>query len=365
MKIPVNSLIRGFEQYKDELESKALEVLRSGWYILGNEVKMFEEEFSQAIGTKYCIGVDNGLNAISLGIRALGIGSGDEVIVQANTYIATVLGITMNGATPIFVEPTEFYNTDPAALESLITDKTKAILVTHLYGQASEMKQIVEICKKHNVFLIEDCAQSHLAKYDGKTTGTFGILSFFSFYPTKNLGAIGDAGAVLTDDYELAMKIRMLRNYGSLIRYENEVEGFNSRLDEIQAGFLRVKLKHLKESTLEREKIAERYLNEIKNDLVKLPKIAPSATHVWHLFVIETDNRDNFREYLLDNQVDTDVHYKTPPHLSKAYKRLGYQKGDYPKTEQMVDKIVSIPIFNGMTKEEIDHVIEVINSYGE
>lgn len=362
-KVPVNNLKNGFELYKEELENKALEVLRSGWYILGNEVKQFEKEFSEVIGTKYCVGVDNGLNAISLGIRALGITIGDEVLVQANTYIATVLGITINGATPVFVEPTEYYNMDPNKIEELITRSTKAVLVTHLYGQATEMKKIIEICEKYNLFLLEDCAQSHYAKYDNQMTGTFGVMGFFSFYPTKNLGAFGDAGAVVTNDKELAYKIQMLRNYGSVIRYENMVEGYNSRLDELQAGLLRVKLKHLTDSTKEREYIASRYLNEMTNPLVKLPRVAHLATHVWHLFVVEVTERDRFREYLASQGVDTDIHYKTPPHLSVAYKRLGHSRGDLPITETIVDKIVSLPIYNGMTDEEIETVIAAVNSY--
>lgn len=365
MSIPVNDLKRGFQLFQEELENKALDVLRSGWYILGNEVKNFESEFANAIGTKYCIGVDNGLNAIMLGIKALGIGPGDEVIVQANTYIATVLGITMNGATPVFVEPTPFYNMDPELIEEKVTERTKAVLVTHLYGQATEMTKIVELCNRKGFYLIEDCAQSHFARYDGKMTGTFGIMGFFSFYPTKNLGALGDAGAVVTDSSELAEKIKILRNYGSIVRYENEIEGYNSRLDEIQAGFLRVKLRYLEKSTHEREQIAIRYLTEIQNKLVTLPKIAPKSSHVWHLFVIEVEKRDEFREYLKQNGVDTDVHYKTPPHLSKAYNRLNHRKGDFPITESMVERIVSLPIFNGMLDVEIDKVIKVVNEYGK
>lgn len=363
MSIPVNDLKRGFEIYQDEFENKAIEVLRSGWYILGNEVKKFEGEFSSVIGSKYCIGVDNGLNAISLGIKALGIGIGDEVIIQANTYIATVLGATMHGATPIFVEPTPYYNMDPKQIEQKITKKTKAILVTHLYGQATEMDKIVDICNRKDLYLLEDCAQSHFATYKEKTTGTFGIMGFFSFYPTKNIGAFGDGGAIVTDNYKVAEKIRILRNYGSVVRYQNDIEGYNSRLDEIQAGFLRIKLKHAKEITTERENIAKRYLNEIINSNVSLPKIAIGSSHVWHLFVVEVEDREKFRSFLAHHAISTDIHYPTPPHLTKAYKRLGYNKGDFPFTEMLSERIVSLPIFNGMTDGEIDKVIKVVNEY--
>lgn len=361
--IPLNDLKRGFQRYQEEYEEKALKVLRSGWYVLGNEVKTFEEEFAKAIGAKYCVGVDNGLNAIALGIRALGIGQGDEVIVQANTYIATVLGATQNGATPVFVEPNSYYNLDAQKIEEKITCKTKAVLVTHLYGQATEMAEIQDICKKNGLYLLEDCAQSHFAKYERKTTGTFGEMGFFSFYPTKNLGAMGDAGAVVTNNAELAKKIKMLRNYGSLIRYQNDIEGCNSRLDEIQASFLRVKLKHANELTKEREEIAQQYIKQINNPNVTLPKIANNATHVWHLFVVEVENRDDFREFLKDRGITTDVHYPTPPHLSGAYKRLGYKEGAFPFTEALSQRIVSLPIFNGMTSEEINRVIKAVNEY--
>ncbi len=361
--IPINDLKRGFEMYQDEIEAKALEVLRSGWYVLGREVKNFEEEFAIAIGSKFCVGVDNGLNAIMLGTKALGIGPGDEVIIQANTYIATVLGVSMNGATPIFVEPTPCYNMDPKLIEQNISAETKAILVTHLYGQATEMREIVDICKRKKIYLLEDCAQSHFATYEGKTTGTFGVMGFFSFYPTKNLGAIGDAGAVVTDDFELAEKIKMLRNYGSHVRYQNDVEGYNSRLDEIQAGFLRVKLKYAKETTDERKRIATQYINKITNPHVTLPKIADGASHVWHLFVVEVDNRERFRNHLKEQGIFTDVHYPTPPHLSGAYKRLGYKKGAFPFTEALSERVVSLPIFNGMTDQEIEAVIKAVNEY--
>lgn len=247
MQVKCNVLDRQFQLYQEEYEQAALRVLRSGWYVLGNEVRQFEEKFAQFTGRKYCVGLNSGLDALIMSVRALGIGRGDEVIVQANTYIATVLGITENGAVPVFVEPDEYFNMDADKIEKAVTDRTKAVMVTHLYGQASDMTRIAAIADRHGLLLIEDCAQSHGACYAGKMTGTFGISGCFSFYPTKNLGAFGDAGAVVTDDEAFADKLRMMRNYGSRKKYHNEIEGVNSRLDEMQAALLGVKLAHLRE----------------------------------------------------------------------------------------------------------------------
>ncbi|MGL5901329.1 MAG: DegT/DnrJ/EryC1/StrS family aminotransferase, partial [Cetobacterium sp.] len=288
MKVPFNVLSKTYFMKQEKYEQKALEVLRNGWYVLGNEVKEFEKEFSNYIGSKYSVGLDNGLNALVIAFRQLGIGSGDEVIVQANTYIASVMGITMNGATPVFVEPDQYFNIDADKIESVITDKTKAICVVHLYGQASNMDKIMEIAKKYNLEIVEDCAQSHGADFNGKRTGTFGI-GCFSFYPSKNLGCFGDGGAITTNCEKFDRDFRVLRNYGSEKRYYNEVVGYNSRLDELQAGLLRVKLSHLDELTEEREKIAKRYLSEIKNPKIELPLVREGATSVWHLFVVKTD----------------------------------------------------------------------------
>ena len=363
MKISFNDLKRGFELYKAEYEEAALRVLRSGWYILGDEVKSFEDEFAKANEIKHCVGVDNGLNAIALGIHSLGISYGDEVILQANTYIATVLGITHNNATPVFVEPDEFYNIDASKIEEKITSKTKAVLVTHLYGQAAEMNKIVQICRRHKLFLIEDCAQAHFAEYKGQKIGTFGHLGFFSFYPTKNLGGFGDGGAVITNDDTLAQSLRVLRNYGSNRKYYNETVGNNSRLDELQAGLLRVKLLHIRELEMGRNEIASKYLDGIKNQAVMLPKVRKGSTHIWHLFVVRNNNRDKFRKFLHDNDIVTDIHYPVPPHLSVAYKHLGYTSGDFPITEEYADTVVSLPIFNGMKTEEVEYVISVVNQY--
>lgn len=362
MKIPFNTLDRQFYQYQDEYEKKVLEILRKGWYILGPEVKNFEEEFAKYLNIPYVVGVDNGLNAIVMAVRALGIKEGDEVIVQANTYIASVMGITINGATPIFVEPDEYYNIDADKIEEKITDKTKAILVVHLYGQASNMNKVLELCKKYNLKLIEDCAQAHGAKYKDKMVGTFGI-GCFSFYPSKNLGCFGDGGAISTNEERLDRNFRVLRNYGSEKRYHNEVVDYNSRLDELQAGLLRIKLKYIFELEKEREEIAKRYLKEIKNPLIQLPKVRENCTHVWHLFVIRVKNRENFQNYLEQNGIGSVIHYPIPPHLSEAYKYLGYKKGDFPITERYAETVLSLPLYNGMTKEELGYVIDKINKY--
>lgn len=362
MNIPFNVLDRQYLRYQFEYESKVLETLRKGWYILGPEVENFEKEYAKSLGAKYVIGVDNGLNAIVLAFRALGIKDGDEVIVQANTYIASVMGITMNGATPIFVEPNEFYNIDVNKIEEKITEKTKAILVVHLYGQASKMDKILEICQKYNLKLVEDCAQAHGAMFSNKQIGTFGI-GCFSFYPSKNLGCFGDGGAISTNDEKLNRDFKVLRNYGSQKRYYNEVVGYNSRLDELQAGLLRVKLQHLPELLEERKKIAEKYLCQIKNPLIKLPKIDKNCTHVWHLFVVQVEEREKFQNYLKENNIGSVIHYPIPPHLSEAYEYLGYKKGDFPITEKYTETVLSLPLYNGMTDEEINYVIEKINSY--
>lgn len=363
MEIMTNRLDRGFYRYQKEFEEKAIEVLRSGWYVLGKEVKSFEEEFAAWTGAKYCVGVGNGLDALWLAFRVLGVGAGDEVIVQGNTYIASVMGITINGATPVFVEPDEYHAIDTAKIEAAITDKTKAILVVHLYGQASKMDDVVEICRKYNLRLVEDCAQSHGAKFDGKTTGTFGDIGCFSFYPSKNLGAFGDGGAIVTDDPEINRAMRMYRNYGSEVRYYNKVVGANSRLDEIQAGLLRVRLKHMEELNAEKVEISERYLRKIHNPMIELPKTRERCTHIWHQFVIRTERRDELMQYLKNKGISTIIHYPVPPHLQEAYTYLGHKTGDYPITERYANQVLSIPLYNGMTKEEQDYVIRAINEW--
>lgn len=358
-----NRLDRGFYLYQKEFEDKALEVLRSGWYVLGNEVSKFEEEFAEYIGTKHCVGLANGLDALWMAFRILGIGKGDEVIVQSNTYIASVMGISMNGATPVFVEPDEYYNIDTSKIEEKITDKTKAILVVHLYGQSCKMDDVVALAKKYNLRLVEDCAQSHGSRFNGQVTGTFGDIGCFSFYPSKNLGAFGDAGAIVTNDEKIAQDFRVYRNYGSEKRYYNKVVGTNSRLDELQAGLLRVRLSHMEELTQEKIAIAKRYDKELNNSKIKLPTVRENATSIYHQYVIKCEERDALIEYLNELEIGTIIHYPIPPHLSEAYAYLGFKKGDFPIAEDYANTVLSIPMYNGMTEEEQTFVINAINRF--
>lgn len=363
MQIKCNVLDRQFQMYQKEYEEAALRVLRSGWYVLGNEVEKFEEEFAAYTGRKYCVGLNSGLDALIMSLRALGVGGGDEVIVQSNTYIATVLGITENGAVPVFVEPDEYFNMDASKIEDAITDKTKVILVTHLYGQASNMETITRIARDYHLELVEDCAQSHGACYNGKMTGTFGIAGCFSFYPTKNLGAFGDAGAVVTDDTEIAGQLRMMRNYGSKIRYYNEIEGVNSRLDEMQAALLRVKLKYIRELNDERKRLAKCYDIGIQNEKLILPMLREHAESIYHQYVIRCEKRKELQEFLQEKGIQTQIHYPIPPHLAQCYKRLGHTAGDFPIAEHLADTVLSLPIYTGMTEAEQQYVIEAVNAF--
>lgn len=358
-----NRLDRGFYKYQSEFEEKALEVLRSGWYVLGREVEAFEKEFAAYTGTAHCVGLASGLDALWLSFRLLGIGAGDEVIVQGNTYIASVMGITINGATPVFVEPDAYFNMDTTQIEEKITEHTKAVLVVHLYGQASCMDPIVTLCRKHGLKLVEDCAQSHGARYKGKMTGGFGDIGCFSFYPSKNLGGFGDGGAIVTNDAGIAENMRIYRNYGSERRYYNKVVGANSRLDEMQAGLLRVRLKHMEEITEERRHLAARYDEALCNDAILLPQIREGSDSVWHQYVIRCEERDRLKTYLEERGIGSIIHYPIPPHLSEAYRYLGYEKGSFPGTEHYADTVLSIPMYNGMTVQEQECVIEALNSF--
>lgn len=364
MQIMPNRLDRGFYLYQEEFEKKAVEVLRSGWYVLGKEVDAFEKEFAAWLGVRHCAGVASGLDALWIAFRILGIGEGDEVIVQGNTYIASVMGITINGATPVFVEPDEYYNMDASRIEEHITDRTKAILVVHLYGQASDMGAIMEIAKKYHLKVVEDCAQSHGASYGGKMTGTFGDIGCFSFYPSKNLGAFGDGGAIVTNDNEIDEAVRVFRNYGSEKRYYNRVVGTNSRLDELQAGLLRVRLSHLHELEAEKRRLSQTYLAGIKNPNLRLPQIRQGATHIWHQFVVGVERRQELINYLQKKEIGTIIHYPIPPHLSEAYRYLGLKKGDMPITEKYAETVLSLPLYNGMTNEEQKYVIDALNQFG-
>jgi len=361
MKIMPNRMDRGFYRYQEEFEQKALEVLRSGWYVLGNEVSSFEEEFAAYTGGNYCVGLASGLDALWIAFRLLGIGAGDEVLVQGNTYIASVMGITINGATPVFVEPDEYFGINVKELESKITEKTKAILVVHLYGIATPMDEIVRLCEKYHLKLVEDCAQSHGACYKGKMTGTFGDVGCFSFYPSKNLGAFGDGGAVVVKDEALAKEFKVFRNYGSEKRYYNKVVGTNSRLDEIQAGLLRVRLSHMEELTQEKIAIASRYTEGIHNPKIKLPQVPAGSTCIYHQYVIRCEERDQLIAYLNEKEIGTIIHYPIPPHLAEAYRYLGHHEGDFPITEHLAKTVLSIPMYNGMTQEEQETVIDALN----
>lgn len=353
---PMHKLIR------TEIMQSFADVYDANWFIMGKRLETFEKEYAAFNNTKYAIGVSNGLDALHLALKALNITKGDEIIVPSNTYIATALAASYVGATPVFVEPNaQTYNIDPANIEAAITPRTKAIMPVHLYGQACEMDAIIAIAKKHNLFVIEDNAQAHGATFNGKITGSFGNVNGTSFYPGKNLGALGDAGAVTTDDEALAKKIFMLRNYGSEKKYHNEAVGFNMRLDEVQAAFLSVKLKHLNEWTKQRKEIAQYYNDALKNvgDLT-LPVVHKNATHVYHLYVIKTKNRDALQKHLSDNGIGTLIHYPIPPHLQKAYEGLGLKKGQFPIAEELAEKCLSLPIWPGMTKEQVNTVAETI-----
>lgn len=363
MEVLANNLKRQYDLYKGEYEEKVLSILRKGWYVLGPEVEAFEREFAQYTNTNFCVGLGSGLDALWIAIKLLGIGSDDEVIVAANAYIACIMGITMNGAVPILVEPDRYNLIDTKKIEDKITPKTKAILAVHLFGQSCDMDAIMHIAEKYNLKVVEDCAQSHGTLWNGKMTGTYGDVGCFSFYPTKGLGAFGEGGAIITNNEELAHQVKVFRNYGSEKKYHNEVVGTNSRLDELQAGLLRVKLKHLDEMNLERKKLARCYLERIKNSKIELPVTNELSSNTWHQFVIKTSSRNELAEYLSMHKIGSMIHYPIPPHLSKAYQQLGYHLGDFPITEKAAAQVLSLPMYNGMREDEQSFVIDTINSY--
>jgi dTDP-4-amino-4,6-dideoxygalactose transaminase len=365
MDIPFLSFDKTNEQIRIEVLAAMEKTFDSKWYVLGERVKDFEKEYARFNKTKFCVGVANGLDALILSLKALGIKAGDEVLVPSNTYIASVLAISYVGAKPVFVEPdVHTYNIDPGRIEEKITLHTKAIMPVNLYGQACEMEKIMTIVRKHNLFVIEDNAQSQGATFNGKPAGSFGDVNGTSFYPGKNLGALGDAGAVTTDDEILAGKISMLRNYGSEKKHYNEAKGINSRLDEIQAAILSVKLRYLDSWTQERQKIASWYSEKLKgiDDLI-LPYTAIGATHVFHLYIVRTEKREALQEHLNKNGVGTLIHYPVPPHLQKAYKDLGFSRGDFPLAEKIADTCLSLPLYIGMKEEEVDFVVKQIKDF--
>jgi len=338
-------------------------VLRSGWYILGEEVRAFEREFAAFCGTSHAVGVSNGLDALHLILRAYGIGAGDEVIVPSNTYIATWLAVTYCGATPIPVEPLEAtYNIDPQRIQKAITPRTRAIIPVHLYGQPANMDPIMAIAERHGLKVIEDAAQAHGALYRGRRVGALGHAAGFSFYPGKNLGALGDAGAVTTSDAELADRVRVLLNYGSRVKYRNEVRGFNCRLDEVQAAFLRAKLPHLDRDNARRRQIAERYTDQLRGSELVLPVVPREVDPVWHLFVVRSARRDKLQKALLERGIATMIHYPIPPHMQEAYDDLGYHLGAFPISEVIHDQVLSLPIGPTMGDDELSRVIGAVMS---
>ena len=364
MNVPFVSFKPMEQELNKELRAAFERVFESSWYIDGNEDKSFESSFARFCDSKYCVGVGNGLDALMLVLKALGIGDGDEVIVPSNTYIATALAVTYVGATPVFVEPDiRTFNINPSLIEAAISSKTKAIMPVHLYGQPCDMDPIMDIARKYDLYVVEDCAQAHGAKYKAKVVGSFGDAAGFSFYPGKNLGALGDAGAVVTSNPEIAEKVRALGNYGSDYKYHHIYKGNNSRLDELQAAFLSVKLAHLDRMNEERRRIAGIYLSEIRNENVILPAIPEYAEPVWHIFGIRCNKRDELEKYLNENGIGTNKHYPIPMHLQECYKDLGYKKGDFSIAEEISSTELSLPMYYGMTVEEISHVVSVINQF--
>ncbi len=362
MKIPFASFRTLEEEIKEEIYDSFKAVYESSWYINGPHVKKFEENFANYCGAKYAVGCSNGLEAIELILKGYGIKEGDEVIVCSHTFIASALAISKTGATPVFVEPEmSYYLIDPDKIEEKITNKTKAIITVQLYGQPCEMDRINKLAKKNNLKVIEDAAQAHGAEYKGKKVGSLADAAAFSFYPGKNLGALGDAGAVVTNDEELAKRVREIANYGAFVKYHHNVKGTNSRLDEMQAAFLDVKLKYLDKTNEYRRNVADRYLNEIKNPKVVLPKVANYNTHVWHLFVVRTENRDDFQKYLAKNGIETVIHYPIAIFKQKAYEEMNNL--DLHNAEELANTVLSLPMYYGITNDEVSYVIDTINKY--
>ena len=365
MEIPFADLRPMHDEIRADLDAAYKKVMDNSWFIQGKELKAFEKEFAEYVGVKHCIGVATGLDALYLVLKAYGIGAGDEVIVPSNTFIATALAVSYAGATPVFVEPVlETFNIDASRIEAAITPKTKAIMAVQLQGRCCDMDEVNRIAKAHGLKVIEDAAQAHGSKYRGKMAGSLGDAAGFSFYPGKNLGALGDGGCVTTNDDELAAKVRALGNYGSDYKYHHIYKGTNSRLDEMQAAFLRVKLPHLDKWNENRRQIAARYLAEIKNPLIKLP-LATSKTyeHIYHVFVIRCEKRDELEKYLFDNGIHTVKHYPIPMHMQQAYAELQISEGALPIAEEISWTVLSIPMYYGMTEAQVDYVIEKLNKF--
>jgi Predicted pyridoxal phosphate-dependent enzyme apparently involved in regulation of cell wall biogenesis len=364
MAIPFVSFLPMEKELKDEMKGAFDRVLARSWYIGGIEDEEFEKAFAEYCGANYCIGVGNGLDALMLALKALEISENDEVIIPSNTYIATALAVTYVGAKPVFVEPdVRSFNINPTLIEAAITEKTKAVIPVHLYGQACDMDLINEVARKHHLYVVEDCAQAHGATYKGKRVGTFGDVAGFSFYPGKNLGALGDAGAVTTNNKELADMIRVLGNYGSDYKYHHIYKGNNSRLDELQAALLAAKLPHLERMNEERRRIASRYTEGIKNPKVITPYVLPDCVPVWHIYGICCTERDALEKYLNNKGIGTNKHYPIPMHLQECYRDLSIPKGALPIAERISSMELSIPMYYGLTDEEIQYIIDVINEF--
>ena len=364
MKVPFVSFKPMEAELDTALRGAFHRVYTASWYIEGREDEAFEKAFAEYCTSKYCVGVGNGLDALMLALKALGIGQGDEVIVPSDTYIATALAVTYVGATPVFVEPDiRTYNIAPELIEAKITDRTKAIMPVHLYGQPCDMDPIMAIAKKYHLFVVEDCAQAHGATYKGKRIGSFGDAAGFSFYPGKNLGALGDAGATVTNDKALADKVRALGNYGSDYKYHHIYQGNNSRLDEMQAAFLAAKLPHLDRMNEERRKIAKCYLDGITNLDIVLPFVPDYAVPVWHIFAVRTQKRDALADYLAEKGISTNKHYPIPMHMQDCYRELNIPQGALTVAEEISATELSLPMFYGMTDEQIEYVISSVNSF--
>ena len=364
MKVPFVSFLPMERELEKELKAAFDRVFTRSWYIEGVEDETFEKAFAEYCGTKYCVGVGNGLDALMLALKAIGIGEGDEVIVPSNTYIATALAVTYVGATPVFVEPDiRTFNINPELIEAAITEKIKAIMPVHLYGQACDMDLIMAIAHKYGLKVVEDCAQAHGATYKGQKIGTFGDAAGFSFYPGKNLGALGDAGALVTNDKELADKVRALGNYGSDYKYHHIYKGNNSRLDELQAAFLAAKLPHLERMNVERRRIAQLYTDGINNPKVVTPYVPEECVPVWHIYGIRCAERDALEKHLNEKGIGTNKHYPIPMHLQECYKDLNIPKGALPIAEEISSTELSIPMYYGMTDEEIQYIIDAINEF--
>ncbi len=364
MKVPFVSFLPMERELNSELKEAFNRVFKRSWYIEGVEDEAFEKAFADYCGVRYCVGVGNGLDALMLSLRALGVGNGEEVIVPSNTYIATALAVTYVGAKPVFVEPDiRTFNINPSLIREKITDKTKAIMPVHLYGQACDMDPIMDIAQEYKLFIIEDCAQAHGATYKGRQVGTFGDAAGFSFYPGKNLGALGDAGAVVTNNKDIADKVRALGNYGSDFKYHHIFKGCNSRLDELQAAFLAAKLPHLERMNEERRRIAAKYTEGIRNPKVVTPIVLRDCEHVYHIYGIRCNERDALEKFLNDNDVGTNKHYPIAMHLQECYKDLGVKKGELPIAEEISNTELSIPMYYGMSDEEVQYVIDTINAF--